>query len=407
MKRVLWFAFFLIMAVSCLDEPDCYRQNLNLMGISFKKMYDGKADTVVIFKAYSGDAVMNTLFYDSTKGATTALSLPLDYLKNNTSFTIEGDKVYTLQVSHKSKTQFVSEDCGSRFILSDLGLISNNFDSIRIVSTSLANPAHINIEVYRCPRTNIMRFSFRQLYMDIKDTLSLGKADVRTVDTVTVDGSILWKDVSLSTLLLPVNPNASSTAFSFKLGDDDVERHFTVDYTAKPLELLSKCGTQNFFTNIKTTDNNFPLLKVAVDSIYDPPHTNLISYRCPITDNIKVLFKKSNGSSKVSDSLHIETLTDDFSGTPLYSDDTLASFTLRLNPNATSTTYTFSQKEGTVNTLTAKYVVTPTTFHDMCGSQPVFTELEIVNSDFVALDQISILDPKVKFPAVNNIEILR
>jgi hypothetical protein len=390
------------MAVACLNEPDCYRQNLNMMGISFKKMYDGRGDTVSIWQV-SADGV-DSIFFDTV--SVTSLALPLNYLKNETSFTIEGiERVYTLLLNHKSKTQFVSEDCGSRFVVSDLVIAGHDFDSIRLVSNSLSNPAHVNVEVYRCPRTNIMRFSFRQLYMD---TVKRGRELIREVNAVMADYSAtpLYQDVSLGSILLPVNPATTSATFNFNL-DDNESKTFTVNYQVDEKEILPQCGTQKVFSQLDTVDNDFSILKIAVDSIHDPPYTNFESYRCPTTNTIKVLFRQTRGSSKVADTLNLVTLTADFINTPIYADSSVSSVVLPLNPNATTTQYTFNLEGGTTNTLQLKYTATPTTFHEVCGAQIVFTDLEVVNSNFDTSEPITITDPKAKFPVVNNIEILR
>jgi hypothetical protein len=393
------------MAVACLDEPDCFRQNINLVGISFKKMYDGRGDTVNIWKV-SADG-FDSLFYDTV--AVTSMSLPLNYLKNQTAFTIESvGRTYSLLLNHKSKTQFVSEDCGSRFVVSDLGIISQDFDSIQLVSNSLANPAHVNINIYRCPITNIMRFSFRQLYMD---TVKNGRADVRIINSVTADyapTNPLYVDAELSSLLLPLNPTTDASTFSFNL-DDNETRKFTVKYHKDPKIIFEQCEEQLLFSKLDTADNDFSILKVTIDSIHDPPYTNIVSYRCPETNMIKVLFKQKKESSKITDTLSMVSLTADFINDPIYTTSKVTSVELPLNPNATTTQYTFNLEGGGTNKLAVTYTATPTTFHKVCGQQVVFTDLKIskTDSDFVVTSPIEIIDPKAKFPTVNNIEILR
>jgi hypothetical protein len=406
MKRVIWFTFFLIMAMSCLDQPDCYRQNVNLMGISFRKMYDGKADTVIVYKAYSGDAVKDTLFYDSTRQATTALSVPLDYLKDHTSFTIKLDRVYDLQVNHKSKIQFVSTECGSRFVVSDLAIAGSTFDSIRLVSNTLSNPAHVNIEVYRCPRPYLMRFTFRQLFMD---TLSAGKTEIHFINSIQTGdpaAAPVYPKLSLSSVLLPLNGDSSAIKFKFNI-DDGVERFLKVSYQTDERQIFYQCGIQKLYSKLSLVATDFPLLKVAVDSIHDPPFTNIISYSCPTTNEIRVLFRHTSNSSKVTDTLRLTSLTANYLSDPIYSADTVTSVVLPLDPNASTTTYTFNRTSGITNTLTLSYTATPTTFHNVCGAQMVFTNIAVVSSDFATTAPITIIDPKAKFPAVNNIEILR
>jgi hypothetical protein len=403
MKKIIWFVFFLIMAMSCLDEPDCFRQNINLVGISFKKMFDGRTDTVSVWKVYA-DSEKDSLFYEAK--ATTTLSLPLNYLRNETTFTIEAlDKIYHLVLDHKSKTQFVSEDCGSRFVVSDLEIAGADFDSIGLVSNTLSNPAHVNINVYRCPRTNIMRFSFRQLYMD---TVRNGKEDVRAINSVIANYAptiSLYDSISLSALLLQLDPTTVSSSFNFNL-DDNETRKFTVKYHVDSKTLFEQCGEQPLISQLDTADNDFPILKVMVDSIHDPPYTNIVSYRCPETNMIRVLFKQKKGSSKLTDTLSIISLTADFITDPIYANSDVTSVELPLNPNATTTQYTFNFEGGGTNTLQVNYTSTPTTFHTVCGQQVVFTDLE-ADSDFVVTSPIEVTDPKAKFPTVNNIEILR
>ena len=59
-----------------------------------------------------------------------------------------------------AQVQFVSEDCGERYIFSDLKILEYDFDSVRIVNPTPTAPASTNIEIYRCPRTNLMGIDF-------------------------------------------------------------------------------------------------------------------------------------------------------------------------------------------------------------------------------------------------------
>ena len=47
-KKSAWFLSFLLMTAGCLDEPDCYLLNNNIIGVSFKKLENSTADTVAI-----------------------------------------------------------------------------------------------------------------------------------------------------------------------------------------------------------------------------------------------------------------------------------------------------------------------------------------------------------------------
>ncbi|HEY8938438.1 MAG TPA: DUF6452 family protein [Cyclobacteriaceae bacterium] len=416
MKRVVWFALFLVIGVSCLDQPDCFRQDLNLIGISFRKMYDGNADTVALLNVSA--SATDSIFYEKVYGTT--FSLPLNYLSTTTTFAIEqlvrdyldGIAQYdTMVLKHSSKAQFVSEDCGERFVVSNLELLRSTYDSIQVVSSSPGNPAHINIKIYRCPRTNILRMSFRQLYMDKTDTLSKGKLDSRPITTiVNTDAAVTWlQDTTMSAVLLPLNPNATSTAYKFNFDNGD-ENTLTLNYDTEPVQIISKCPVQNVYHNLKAV-SNFKILTVSKDSLQDPPATNIETFRCPTTNQIKVNFKQIKGSSKITDTLHIVTLKADYLGDSLiYSATDTSAVALPLNPDATTTKYTFEVTGETTSTLTLQstYKTTTYQFHKVCGVQTIFSDLAIdaTNTSFYSANMLTLLTD-VRYPSVINIEITR
>src|SRR6187431_2998643 len=85
MKKAHWFIIFLLFAISCLDEPDCFRLNNNIIGIAFKKMYDGKADTVGVL----GIQALSAPQVDFLKGRyADGTYLPLDFFNQETAYTV-------------------------------------------------------------------------------------------------------------------------------------------------------------------------------------------------------------------------------------------------------------------------------------------------------------------------------
>ena len=87
-RKVAQYSFFALLAVSCLDKPDCYNLNNNVIGISFRKIADNRADTVALL----GITVNGTdsVFYPDVLA--TGLELPLDVLsaESNVSFQFLG-----------------------------------------------------------------------------------------------------------------------------------------------------------------------------------------------------------------------------------------------------------------------------------------------------------------------------
>ncbi len=99
------------------------------------------------------------------------LPIKLNYLATsmNLDFTGEDIGTKTVHLDYRVQTQFVSEDCGSRFILSDLQAPWNrsDFDSVRVVSSIPGSAAGgVNIEIYRCPEPEFIGVAFYQLYME-------------------------------------------------------------------------------------------------------------------------------------------------------------------------------------------------------------------------------------------------
>ena len=144
-KRSWLFILVVITAAACLDEPDCFNLNNDVIGISFRKLEDSTADTVALVALGTEEPPL--LF-----GLDTALSrvnLPLNYFKDETTFFFETEAaVHLLRLGYVSQAQFVSENCGEKFVLSRLRVLETSFDSVRLITdtpTSQGGTVHIEI----------------------------------------------------------------------------------------------------------------------------------------------------------------------------------------------------------------------------------------------------------------------
>lgn len=148
-KTSFRIAFFvLIMMSACLDEPDCYNLNNYLVGISFKKLVDSSTDTLVVRNIRTEEPPV--LFSDSA--GISRIVLPLNYFEDETTFYFESaDTTRVLRLGYTSQAQFVSENCGERFVLSDLRVLEDSFDSVRLVHDvpSHANEGVIHLEIFQ------------------------------------------------------------------------------------------------------------------------------------------------------------------------------------------------------------------------------------------------------------------
>ena len=146
-EKITGFLLLVLITAGCLDEPDCYLLNNNVVGISFKKLEDSTADTVAI--AGFGTVEPPLLFSGDT--TLTQIYLPLNYFQDETAFFFDTpDRMLILRLGYVSQAQFVSENCGEKFVLSSLRVVRHSFDSVRLVTdTPTRDGTAINIEIFQ------------------------------------------------------------------------------------------------------------------------------------------------------------------------------------------------------------------------------------------------------------------
>lgn len=146
-KKITGFLLLVLITAGCLDEPDCYLLNNNVVGISFKKLEDSTADTVAV--SGFGTVEPPLLFWGDT--TLTRINLPLNYFQDETAFFFDTpDRMLILRLGYVSQAQFVSENCGEKFVLSSLTVVRHSFDSVRLVTdTPTRDGTTINIEIFQ------------------------------------------------------------------------------------------------------------------------------------------------------------------------------------------------------------------------------------------------------------------
>lgn len=266
MKRLSWFVFFSVFTLSCLDQPDCYQLNNNEMVISFR-IIGGGNDTYLS----SGITATGTdrIFIKDT--AASSVALPLNPYEKQIRYTFPGifgvglTAVKNLDLTYSSRVQFVSEDCGERFVFSNIAVDTTNaddFDDYRIVNAVPTNPKSLNLELYRCPVTDL-------LYLDFVGDLPIEKIQIGTGPELTVT------EETLSSVLLPLDTAASSSSYTFKYRDGESD-NLTVNYVRTTRAISPKCGPQVFIGQLAydTVRTTFTKITVLKDSIYDLPQFN-------------------------------------------------------------------------------------------------------------------------------------
>jgi hypothetical protein len=384
-RKVGLYSLFAVLALSCLDEPDCYNLNNNVIGISFRKMADNTADTVALFGITLNGT--DSVFYPN--GLATAVALPLDVLGEASDITfhfydaISGPFTRDLQMTYTSKVQFVSEDCGPRYIVSGLNVENHNFDSVRLLSDQPGRDPITNYVVYRCPVTDRMEISFRQLGWN---TDTLGTPVDVFVDSITSDFSpnVLYPNDTASTFLLPLNPEASGVTYHFNFTEGTAD--LLVNYRTVTRTRYTVCGNQTFFGGLTASAVGIDKILILRDSIRDPAVTNMLLQRCPDTNLIRIDFVNQHGEGGEAVEVVLNGITADYSQEVFYEGETVSSVILPLNDQADVTRFTFNLETGPVN-VEIGYTRTPIVLHDVCQRMAI-TNLSIVSSEFTSEPQV-------------------
>lgn len=414
-KKTSWFLFFLLFAVSCLDDPDCFLLNNDVLGITFNVMGSSALDSV----SFNRLTVNDQVFWENldTARRVTGISIAGDRIaeRSRISFLIEGEEK-VLDLSYRVKVQFVSEDCGPRYIYSDLVANEHNFDSVNVVNTTPGRDASsLNIKIYRCPEITTIGLSFFEFTLPATGSASSRALSPKLDAVVTEDGTQLYVGQSLSSVKLPLNLAATRTTYKFDFADDfgeqDSVRDLAIQYVVTPEERYRACGVQNFIDSlrIETVEGHIPfdLASIATESdgdlrdvVTDPAINNVNLYRCPPTNIMQLAFENAAGLAR---SKLITSVTNDYNADILYEGETVSRIQLPLNTGSNSTTFTIQLGEVT-ETITVNHPWVdplPETFPEesACRQRQVVRDLsEATDNPNVTLEETEVL-----YPAVTNI----
>lgn len=398
MKKLCWFAFFLILTVSCLDDPDCFQLNNNVLGITFRVIGTGQADSTLLKGLTSPTGV----------GVVTSVSYNLNYFQERDSLVFQGEKKNNfLSFVYAVKNQFISEDCGSRFVLSDLMIFSHDFDSARVVNATPSKTGGPNIDVYRCPETDTLTINLNQLSA-ISDGVAVSGRTSTLVshqfDSIISDFSGKVFSGRAATINLPVDLDKTQTELVFKRGE--VQDTLLVSYNTTTEQRYNACGIQTFVNDLRVVSHTFDSISFALDSNEEPvrtlldPHVpNFRIFDCPKMNLLQVAFK----SGTAAQSVLIKGVTaDHLSGNLLKEPTTVSSLNLPVDTESDGSTF-YIQYENKTDTLSIQYTRSPVTLFNACEPQMIIRNL----SESIDLENASIPanGTNLHFPTIPNVEI--
>jgi hypothetical protein len=400
MKKSSWFIFCLILAVSCLDDPDCFRLNNNVVGFAFKVMGSARLDTVRL--AQINISGTQSIVPDTV---TASVFVPINFTTTTSKVTFvyeDGSSKY-LNLDYLLRTQFISEDCGSRYELSNLSAGDTDLDSVRVLSREPGKATGaINIEVFRCPNPRYVGIQVFEMLASSDASIPFNtRASALPLDSITTDFStdVFYPQSSRPIFYLPVNPDATQTVFNFytRGGDPAQPQSLRVTYTtATQNSFPDLCPDVRFVDNLRIASNgglaDVDSLGVNdnnefLDYITDPPSTNIRLYRCPQTNLAKLTFRKYTSAERTQsrdDTIAVKRITSDYAPTRVYAANRdLMSIALPVNPNADETTFYIEYTDSNIPTDTVRVSYTRTDRPSnifSCGLLTTYTELTGVNN---------------------------
>ena len=244
MKKAIWFTFLAAIAISCLDNPDCFRLNNGEFGINFRVMGFGADNKTLTNAEIAGTNIVVVSTIASSIG------LPLDPLNDTLKYIFnwtDGRKDSFL-LGYTAKIQFVSDDCGERHVFDGLTVLENTFDSLSVYSTKPTNPSSVNIQIFRCANPDLFGVSFKH-----RVTSSTTKDSLVAIQSITSDfgGAVTLPNDTLSSVYLPLNRKADKVQYVFDFGSLGT-RVLDITYTRqKRLWATQACDTTTLFSALK------------------------------------------------------------------------------------------------------------------------------------------------------------
>lgn len=381
---------------SCFDNPNCLGLRNNLVGFSFKKMFDGKSDTLGIFGVSIEGS--DSIFFQSTLVST--IALPLRSSASQQTIALNTTRgIYNVSMAYESLAEFESVDCGPRFVFSNLSILNHSFDSVRLTNATPTSSGGVNIEVYRCPIPNLLKIGFRQLLAN--DNANGGEL-IELLNGASLDylPAVFYPGSELASLVFPLNPNSTTTQITFDNAENGLAT-LSLAYEFQSASIFKVCGEQNFIKNLQVTGSSgYDIVSVVKDSIHDPPTTNILLFRCPQTNLLEVRFKNAGSSADVP--LQINKVTATHTSEEFYVDELKSVLILPLDESQDQSDFTIDFESGEKQ-FSVGYIRTPQTFHGQCD-QTIFSNLQILSSDFTTPPNVE--SDSIQFPTVVNLEII-
>jgi hypothetical protein len=253
--------------------------------------------------------------------------------------------------------------------------------------------------------------------------MGTGAVDTASFKGIVVDNRVLITPPALITSAFVVGLNyfKDTTAIVFDRGS--TQKHLTLHYLVQPQFISENCSPRYYLSELKAARHTFDSVRISNPVPASSAQTqNVDIYRCPsdvplMGVNFRRLLIGTNGAvTSQNESLTLESVTADFSDTPLLSNTAAESVyvPVRLTPGeSVHSTYVFAvdQNGKTERPLALKYTVTNEVRFRPCGAQNYVSALEVVSSGFdsvrIARTPQGALRNRLLDPPITNVEVFQ
>jgi len=273
MKRIFSISLvFLLLGISgaCVNEPDCLDLRITDVQLVFRKMFDGRADTVLV----GGVEIIgkDTVLFQNR--IATGLVLPLDPFTDATAYRLfQPSGINEIYLSHQRRLQLITEECGERILIEGVAITSSTLDSVRVLNLKDSNPV-ARVEIYRCPQPSAVRFIFRTIVNENKVS-----EQVRVINLSSdfIPG-VLYSNTNIRAANLPINPfnNQATYYFEFEEGRRDT---LSISYNSLQRNIFDVCGETTLYNELKQSFHTFQSVEIVRDSIREPAIINIEIFR--------------------------------------------------------------------------------------------------------------------------------
>jgi len=221
------------------------------------------------------------------------------------------------------------------------------------------------------------------------------------VHTPGTDSVLLENLTGSNNVSLPLNPYANEINYAFEGYFEPYgaleTKNLNLSYEALVQFVSEDCGERHVFSGMSVISTDFDSIRILNSVPTNPPSSNFDIYRCPRTDIIYVDFVEDLAITTIK---FLPDITFDVNGK-------IGSVLLPVNLTAKESTYVFNFSDGTADTLSVAYRITPRIISPRCGQQ-IFVDSIGYNAALTDFSKVDIKDDSVyDLPTKVNLEITR